>query len=70
MEPSSIILILAPLFLPIAKALASTHPPGHHHDREHGDGMITPPVGLNLYVASHLSHMGLTTCQGRPAFVA
>jgi C4-dicarboxylate transporter DctM subunit len=23
-------------------------------------GMLTPPVGLNLYVASHLSHMGLT----------
>ena len=23
-------------------------------------GMITPPVGLNLYVASGIAHMGLT----------
>jgi len=23
-------------------------------------GMITPPVGLNLYVASGISHLGLT----------
>ncbi|PIX97973.1 MAG: C4-dicarboxylate ABC transporter permease [Hydrogenophilales bacterium CG_4_9_14_3_um_filter_63_34] len=61
MEPSSIILILAPLFLPIAKALGI--------DPIHLGiimainmeiGMITPPVGLNLYVASHLSHLGLT----------
>ncbi len=61
MEPSSIILILAPLFLPIAVALGI--------DPIHLGiimvvnmeiGMITPPVGLNLYVASHLSHMGLT----------
>ena len=61
MEPSSIVLILAPLFLPIAIALGI--------DPIHLGiimvvnmeiGMITPPVGLNLYVASHLSHMGLT----------
>ncbi len=61
MEPSSIVLILAPLFLPIARALGI--------DPIHLGiimvvnmeiGMITPPVGLNLYVASHLSHMGLT----------
>jgi C4-dicarboxylate transporter DctM subunit len=61
MEPSSIVLILAPLFLPIAVALGI--------DPIHLGiimvvnmeiGMITPPVGLNLYVASHLSHMGLT----------
>ncbi len=61
MEPSSIVLILAPLFLPIAMALGI--------DPIHLGiimvvnmeiGMITPPVGLNLYVASHLSHMGLT----------
>jgi C4-dicarboxylate transporter DctM subunit len=61
MEPSSIVLILAPLFLPIAHALGI--------DPIHLGiimvvnmeiGMITPPVGLNLYVASHLSHMGLT----------
>jgi len=61
MEPSSIVLILAPLFLPIAIALGI--------DPIHLGiimvvnmeiGMITPPVGLNLYVASHLSKMGLT----------
>jgi C4-dicarboxylate transporter DctM subunit len=25
-------------------------------------GMITPPVGLNLYVASGIAKMGLTDC--------
>ncbi|MDD5391297.1 MAG: TRAP transporter large permease subunit [Gallionellaceae bacterium] len=61
MEPSSIILILAPLFLPIAKALGID--PIHLGiimTVNMEIGMITPPVGLNLYVASHLSHMGLT----------
>jgi len=61
MEPSSIILILAPLFLPVAKNLGI--------DPIHLGiimtinmelGMITPPVGLNLYVASGLANMGLT----------
>lgn len=61
MEPSSIILILAPLFLPVAKSLGI--------DPIHLGiimtinmelGMITPPVGLNLYVASGLARMGLT----------
>jgi C4-dicarboxylate transporter DctM subunit len=61
MEPSSIVLILAPLFLPIAKAMGI--------DPIHLGiimvvnmeiGMIHPPVGLNLFVASHLSRMGLT----------
>ena len=61
MEPSSIILILAPLFLPVAKSLGI--------DPIHLGiimtinmelGMITPPVGLNLYVASGLAKMGLT----------
>ncbi len=60
MEPSSIILILAPIFFPIATAL--------HIDPIHLGivmtlnmevGMITPPVGLNLYVASGLSGMRL-----------
>jgi C4-dicarboxylate transporter DctM subunit len=61
MEPSSIILILAPLFLPIAKALGID--PIHLGiimTINMEIGMITPPVGLNLYVASHLSKMGLT----------
>ena len=61
MEPSSIILILAPLFLPVAVSLGI--------DPIHLGiimvinmelGMITPPVGLNLYVASGLAKMGLT----------
>lgn len=61
MEPSSIVLILAPLFLPIAKTLGI--------DPIHLGiimvvnmeiGMIHPPVGLNLFVASHLARMGLT----------
>ncbi len=61
MEPSSIILILAPLFLPIARSLGID--PIHLGiimTINMEIGMITPPVGLNLYVASHLSHMGLT----------
>jgi C4-dicarboxylate transporter DctM subunit len=61
MEPSSIILILAPIFLPVAMKLGI--------DPIHLGivmtinmelGMITPPVGLNLYVASGLARMGLT----------
>ncbi|MFP5341153.1 MAG: TRAP transporter large permease subunit, partial [Gammaproteobacteria bacterium] len=61
MEPSSIILIVAPLLLPIAVALGI--------DPIHLGiimvvnmeiGMISPPVGLNLYVASHMTRMGMT----------
>ena len=61
MEPTSIVLILAPLFLPIAKTMGI--------DPIHLGiimvvnmeiGMIHPPVGLNLFVASHLAKMGLT----------
>jgi C4-dicarboxylate transporter DctM subunit len=61
MEPSSIILILAPLFLPIAQHLGID--PNHLGIIMTVNmviGMITPPVGLNLYVASHLSRLGLT----------
>jgi len=61
MEPSSIILILAPLFLPIAHHLGID--PIHLGiimTVNMEIGMLTPPVGLNLYVASHLSKMGLT----------
>jgi C4-dicarboxylate transporter, DctM subunit len=61
MEPSSIVLILAPLFLPIARTMGI--------DPIHLGiimvvnmeiGMIHPPVGLNLFVSSHLAKMGLT----------
>jgi C4-dicarboxylate transporter, DctM subunit len=61
MEPTSIVLILAPLFLPIAKVMGVD--PIHFGiimvvNME--IGMIHPPVGLNLFVSSHLAKMGLT----------
>ena len=61
MEPSSIILILAPLFLPIAKSMGID--PIHLGvimTINMEIGMLHPPVGLNLFVASHLAKMGLT----------
>ena len=61
MEPSSIILILAPLFLPVALKLGiDTIHLGIIMTINMELGMITPPVGLNLYVASGLAKMGLT----------
>ena len=60
MEPTSIILILAPIFFPIAMALGID--PIHLGivmTLNMEVGMITPPVGLNLYVASGLSGMRL-----------
>ena len=60
MEPSSIILIMAPIFFPIATALGID--PIHFGivmTLNMEVGMITPPVGLNLYVASGLSGMSL-----------
>ena len=61
MEPSSIILILAPLLVPIAKNLGID--PIHLGvimTVNMEIGMIHPPVGLNLFVASHIAKMGLT----------
>ncbi|MEO8629454.1 MAG: TRAP transporter large permease subunit [Betaproteobacteria bacterium] len=61
MEPSSIILILAPLFLPIAHTMGID--PIHLGvimTINMEIGMIHPPVGLNLFVASHLARMGMT----------
>jgi C4-dicarboxylate transporter, DctM subunit len=61
MEPSSIILILAPLLVPIAKAMGID--PIHLGvvmTINMEIGMLHPPVGLNLFVASHLAKMGLT----------
>jgi C4-dicarboxylate transporter DctM subunit len=61
MEPSSVILILAPLALPIARELGID--PIHLGiimTINMEIGMITPPVGLNLFVASHLARIGLT----------
>lgn len=61
MEPSSIVLILAPILFPIAMALGVD--PVHFGiimvvNME--IGMCTPPVGLNLYVASGIAKMGIT----------
>lgn len=60
MEPSSILLILAPLFHPIAMDLGID--PIHLGvimTTNMEVGMITPPVGLNLYVAAGLTGMSL-----------
>ena len=60
MEPSSILLILAPLFHPIAVDLGID--PIHLGvimTTNMEVGMITPPVGLNLYVAAGLTGMSL-----------
>ncbi|MBI3146725.1 MAG: TRAP transporter large permease subunit, partial [Pseudogulbenkiania sp.] len=61
MEPSSIILILAPILFPVATALGID--PVHFRilivvNME--GGMCHPPVGLNLYVASGITKMGIT----------
>lgn len=61
MEPSSILLITAPLLFPMAMQLGID--PIHLGVLMTVNmeiGMITPPVGLNLYVASGISHLGLT----------
>ena len=60
MEPSSVVMIMVPLLLPIATALGVA--PVHFGillivNME--IGMITPPVGLNLFVASGLTGMNL-----------
>lgn len=61
MEPSSIILILAPILFPVAVQLGID--PIHFGilivvNME--IGLCTPPVGLNLYVASGITKMGMT----------
>jgi C4-dicarboxylate transporter DctM subunit len=61
MEPSSIILISAPLLFPVAMKLGID--PIHFGVMITVNmeiGMLTPPVGLNLYVASGISRLGLT----------
>ncbi|MBP8286117.1 MAG: TRAP transporter large permease subunit [Rhodoferax sp.] len=61
MEPASIILIFAPILFPIAMTLGID--PVHFGivmTVNMEIGMITPPVGLNLYVASGISKLGLT----------
>jgi C4-dicarboxylate transporter DctM subunit len=61
MEPSSILLITAPILFPVAMKLGID--PIHLGvvmTVNMEIGMITPPVGLNLYVASGIAKMGLT----------
>jgi len=61
MEPSSIVLIFAPLLFPVAVALG-IHPIhfGILMVVNMEVGMCHPPVGLNLYVASGITKMGIT----------
>jgi C4-dicarboxylate transporter DctM subunit len=61
MEPTSIVLILAPILFPVAVKLGVN--PVHFGivmvvNME--VGMCHPPVGLNLYVASGIAKMGIT----------
>jgi len=61
MEPSSIVLIMAPILFPVAIALGVD--PVHFGiimvvNME--IGMCHPPVGLNLYVASGITKMGIS----------
>jgi C4-dicarboxylate transporter DctM subunit len=61
MEPSSIILITAPILFPVATALGID--PVHFGiiiTVNMEIGMITPPVGLNLYVGSGIAKLGMT----------
>jgi C4-dicarboxylate transporter DctM subunit len=61
MEPSSIILIMAPILTPVAMKLGID--PIHFGIMMIVNmevGMCHPPVGLNLYVASGITKMGIT----------
>ncbi|CDI02825.1 TRAP dicarboxylate transporter, DctM subunit [Candidatus Competibacter denitrificans Run_A_D11] len=61
MEPSSITLIMSPILFPIAIKLGID--PVHFGIMlvvNMEVGMCHPPVGLNLYVASGITHMGIT----------
>jgi C4-dicarboxylate transporter DctM subunit len=61
MEPSSIVLIMAPILFPVAVKLG-IHPVhlGILMVVNMEVGMCHPPVGLNLYVASGIAKMGIT----------
>ena len=61
MEPSSIVLIMAPILFPVALKLGIN--PVHFGiimTVNMEVGMCHPPVGLNLYVASGITKMGIT----------
>lgn len=61
MEPSSIVLIFSPILFPVAMKLGID--PVHFGIMMVVNmevGMCHPPVGLNLYVASGITKMGIT----------
>ena len=61
MEPSSIVLIMAPILFPVAMKLGID--PVHFGIMMVVNmevGLCHPPVGLNLYVASGITKMGIT----------
>ena len=61
MEPSAIVLIMAPILYPVAVKLGVD--PVHFGIMlvvNMEIGLCTPPVGLNLYVGSAISRLGLT----------
>jgi len=61
MEPSGLVLIMAPILFPVAMKLGID--PVHFGIMMVVNmeiGLATPPVGLNLYVASSISRLGLT----------
>ena len=61
MEPSSIVLITAPILFPVAVKLGID--PVHFGILMTVNmevGLCHPPVGLNLYVASGIAKMGIT----------
>jgi C4-dicarboxylate transporter DctM subunit len=61
MEPSSIVLIMAPILFPVSQKLGID--PVHFGIMMVVNmevGMCHPPVGLNLYVASGITKMGIT----------
>ena len=62
LDPAPIVLIMSPIFHPIAKAVGID--PIHLGIvivMNMEMGMITPPVGLNMYVASGISKVPLYT---------
>jgi len=59
MEPSSIVLIMAPICSGRGEAGDRPDPLRDHDRREHGSGHVPPAVGLNLYVSSGITKMGI-----------
>jgi C4-dicarboxylate transporter DctM subunit len=61
MDPSSILLIMAPILFPLATKLG-VHPVhlGVLMIVNTEVGLCHPPVGLNLYIASSIAKMGIS----------